>query len=227
MGELAALGPFFAAHTHDGDDVPTAPWQTVRGLLDPRVLDSRVARVRTALARGESPESVERRVAASVNQLGLVARLIAPMIAITALTSGRAAVVPDECWWQDQLGGPFPLSMMLREHEHPIDPIYGVIEALTMTTIGTYGVPARTAWGNIASAANSAAHMIERSRPDSGQRARAAADRILTDPRVEAGILRSGPNFRRSSCCLIYQLINDTSSTCGDCILHSSPRHRP
>ena len=71
--------------------------------------------MRAALARGRSPDIVELRVAASVTQLGLVARLLAPTIATAVLEVTRAAIVPNEFWWQDQLGGPFPLSIALRE----------------------------------------------------------------------------------------------------------------
>jgi FhuF 2Fe-2S C-terminal domain len=187
---------------------------------DPRVLEERVTRVRAALVRGRSPDSVELRVAASVTQLGLVARLIAPTIATAVLEVTRAAaVVPNDCWWQDQLGGPFPLSIALRE-DHSVDPIGGVIESITTATAMGYGVPSQTVWGNIASAINSTAQMIARSRPDSGPRAREVADVILADPRIEGGCLQSGPSFRRTSCCLIYRLNNATSPVCGDCVLH-------
>jgi hypothetical protein len=190
------------------------------------VLDGRVTRVQAALAHGRSADTIELRVAASVTQLGLVARLIAPTIATATLTSWRAAIVPDDCWWQDQIGGPFPLSIALREDDQPVDPIAGVIESITTITVARYGVPARTAWGNVASAANSAAQMIGRSRPDSGLRARNAADAILADARIEGGALHSGPAFLRSSCCLIYRIDDETSAVCGDCVLHRSPHYR-
>ena len=45
------------------------------------------------------------------------------------------------------------------------------------------------------------------------------ADRVLADPRVDGGVLRSGPEFRRNSCCLIYQLAGDREACCGDCVL--------
>lgn len=194
------------------------------------MLGQRVARVRAALAQGRSPDSVELRVAASVAQLGLVARLIAPMIAMAVLNPRRGAVAPDDFWWQDQLGGPFPLSIavlsMAPRGHPPAGPIPGVIESITAATTTGYGVPSRTAWGNIASAANSAAQMITRSRPDLGPNAREVADVLLADPRVEGGSLQSGPSFRRTSCCLIYRLDNATSPVCGDCVLHGTP-NRP
>lgn len=198
----------------------------MHGLVDdPRVLEDRVTRVRAALAHGRSPDSVELRVAASVTQLGLVARLIAPTIATAALQVTRTAIVPNDFWWQDQLGGPFPLSIALSEH-HSVDPVVGVIESITTATAVEYGVPSRTVWGNIASAAASAAQMITRSRPDCGPRAREVADAILADPRIEGGALHCGPAFQRTSCCLIYRLNTATSPVCGDCVLHRPANHR-
>jgi hypothetical protein len=192
---------------------------------DPRVLHARVTRVGAALARGGYPETVERRVAASVTQLGLVARLIAPAIATAALTVRRAAVVLDACWWQDGLGGPFPLSIALGE-DGQVPTIPGVIESITVLTATEYGVPSPTVWGNIASATNNAAAMITRSRSDVGPRTRELADTILADPRVEGGSLRCGPSFRRTSCCLIYRLDTTNSPVCGDCLLQRSATHR-
>jgi hypothetical protein len=207
----------------------------VRDLVDdPRTLDDRVTRVRAALAGGRSPDGVDLRVAASVAQLGLVARLVAPTIAAPALEIGLVAMVPNDCWWQDELGGPFPLSIALSAQRpaeplgrrHRIDPIGGVIESITTAIATAYGVPSRTVWGNIASATNSAAQMITRSRPDLGPHVHGVADMILADPRIEGGGLKSGPSFRRTSCCLIYRLDARASPVCGDCVLHRAPSHR-
>jgi hypothetical protein len=216
VDELAALGPFFAAGLHGYGETPAAPWRSVRDLTDdPNVLDGRVTRVRSALARGGLPDSVALRVAASVAQLGLVARLIAPAVATGAL---QTAMAPDDSWWQDQLGGPFPLSISLHEISR-IDPLVGVVESITAATASAYSVPLRTVWGNIASATNGAAQMIARNRPDLASRACDVADAILADPRVEGGRLRSRSSFRRTSCCLIYQLDREARSLCGDCVL--------
>ena len=75
------------------------------------------------------------------------------------------------------------------------------------------------AQGNVASAANSAARLVATARPDRADAAHAAADQILADPRVEDGRLRSGPSFRRRSCCLIYRIAGTTAAACGDCVL--------
>mgnify|MGYP002653128777 CR=1 FL=1 len=54
-----------------------------------------------------------------------------------------------------------------------------------------------------------------------GMLARRHADLFLAHPYVEGGHLRAGPNFRRRSCCLIYQVSGDRTAVCGDCVLTS------
>lgn len=205
---LAAFGPFFAAQRHD--DPPPTPWRPMAELSDdPEALTARVYKVRAALAGNGEPEM---RVAASVAHLGLVARLLAPMIGTAALGEPVSWSLADLAW-QDQLGGPYPLSIAAR-------PSGGApaVEALT-DAFGRFGVSPKVLWGNVGSAANSAAQQIGRARPDVAEAARRAADAVLADPRVDGGVLRSGPAFRRRSCCLIYRLAGDRAACCGDCVL--------
>jgi len=93
------------------------------------------------------------------------------------------------------------------------------VEAVTVAIADRYRVSKQVLWGNIGSAANSAARLIAAARPDLTGTAHAVADSILTDPRIEDGAVRAGPHFRRRSCCLIYRIANDRAATCGDCIL--------
>jgi len=208
IDSLASFGPFFAAQRHDGS--PIAPWRPMAELIDdPDALTARVQKVRTALMGNGEPQI---RVAASVAHLGLVARLIAPMIGTAALGEPVSWSLADLAW-QDQLGGPYPLSVVAQ-------PTGGTpaVEVLT-NAFGRFGVSPKVLWGNVGSAANSAAQQIGRARPDLAEQARKAADAVLADPRVDGGVLRSGPAFRRSSCCLIYQLAGDRAACCGDCVL--------
>ena len=205
---LAEFGPFFVIVRQQ--DSPTPPWRPMAELVDdPDALAARVQKVRSALMGNGEPEI---RVAASVAHLGLVARLIAPMIGTAALGEPVSWSLADLAW-QDQLGGPYPLSVSAR-------PAGGAdaVEVLT-NAFGRFGVSPKVLWGNVGSAANSAAQQISRARPDLTEPARGAADAVLADPRVDGGVLRSGPAFRRSSCCLIYQLAGDRAACCGDCVL--------
>lgn len=235
MNELAALGPFFAVDRHDRGERPAAPWRAMADLAEPgAALSDRVDRVRAALAAGarRDPLEVDPRVAVSVAHLGLVARLIAPAIGAAALGRGQVPVVADRLWWQDELGGPFPLSVALGEPEsETIQPGTGwlsgsAVEGITIACRRAFAVSGRVLWGNVASAANSAAAMIGRSRPDLAPAARAAADAVLADVRVEGGRMRAGDGFRRRSCCLIYRLADSSAAVCGDCVL-GAPTESP
>lgn len=233
---LAALGPsfgpFFAIDRHPAGAVPTAGWRAMTDLTGPGpVLDARVQRVRQALAtRGDrSPDRIEQRVAVSVAHLGLVARLIAPAVGAAAL----GATLPSAAaglWWQDELGGPYPLSVarpgpgpgVASDERCGRDALRlpgSPVEAITDACLAAYSVSARVLWGNVASAAVSAAGLVGAARPDLAGRARDAADALLADHRVEGGTLRAGPGFRRRSCCLIYRLVGSTAAVCGDCVL--------
>jgi hypothetical protein len=76
------------------------------------VLLNRIGRVRSALAArsGDPAADVDQRVAASVTQLGLVARVVAPALAARALGQPLGLRLGG-LWWQDTLGGPLPLSV--------------------------------------------------------------------------------------------------------------------
>lgn len=210
--ELAEFGPFFVVSIHDS---VSEPWRPMRRLVDdPHTLTNRVDRVRAALAASarRDPEDIDRRVAASVAHLGLVARLLAPMIGFRAL--GYPVVWSlDDLAWQDELGGPYPLSVA-SGHTAGAPAVEAITEAF-----GRFDVSPKVLWGNVGSAANSAAQQIGRARSALAGAARDAADDVLADPRVDGGVLRSGPAFRRQSCCLIYQLAGDRAACCGDCVL--------
>ncbi|QTI71210.1 (2Fe-2S)-binding protein [Gordonia polyisoprenivorans] len=219
MTTLDDLGPFFAVRTHARGQRCDAPWLTMAALIeDPHMLEARVERVRAALGAGAAAP-VEQRVAASVTHLGLVARLIAPMIAVAALDEPPISVAAEDLWWQDELGGPYPLSVTAAATDVRPNPADGVVGALTDAVGDGFGVSGRTLWGNVASATNSAARLIATARPEQGALAVAAADRVLAEPHVEDGRLRAGPRFRRRSCCLIYRVSGDRGAVCGDCVL--------
>ncbi len=135
-----------------------------------------------------------------------------------ALGHPPASLSLDDLWWQNELGGPYALSIASRSTTE-VAGAGPAVEAITAAIAERWAVSHRVLWGNIGSAANSAAQLISTARGDLTLAAHAAADAILTDPRIDGGALRAGPLFRRRSCCLIYRISNDHSATCGDCIL--------
>ncbi|MGH3956823.1 MAG: (2Fe-2S)-binding protein [Mycobacterium sp.] len=219
--ELSAFGPFFAVATHDAGETPTPPWRPMVELIDgSSALANRIDSVRSSLAERAAVgvADVDLRVAASVTHLGLVARILAPTVAAATCGELRMSQESHELWWQDELGGPFPLSVVLRAGER--NTLAGsAVESITQGVIDHTGVSHRVLWGNIGSAVNSAARLIASAQPELTDAAREVANTHLRDRRIDDGTLRAGPDFRRRSCCLIYQLTDDRSAVCGDCVL--------
>ncbi len=226
-GELAAFGPFFAINSHAWDAVMPAPWQPMSLLIaDTGIMAARVEAVRTALAdrAGTVPGHVDIRVAASVAHLGLVARLLAPMIGASTLGHPALSWSVDDLWWQNTLGGPYPLSAT-SQRDSRVDRtgVGAAVEAITAAITDRYQLSRHVVWGNVGSAANSAARLISVAQPDLSTAAHVAADAILADPRIDHGTLRAGSLFQRRSCCLIYRITNDRGASCGDCVLKRLP----
>ncbi|MEU6329867.1 (2Fe-2S)-binding protein [Streptomyces sp. NPDC047049] len=118
QAQAAALGPFFAFETHPSTSELVSPWRPLSEVAreESGVLRERVTAVRASLAArsGRPAEAVELRVAASVAHLGLVARVLSPMLGLTALHSLRLPSPPptlDDLRWHSGLGGAFPLSL--------------------------------------------------------------------------------------------------------------------
>ena len=234
LADLAALGPYFAVDVHRAAAPPQPPWQPLGELIgSPDALAARIGEVRERLAAaaGRPPASVEFRVAASIAQLGLCARLLSP--ALGAAAAGRALPVDAaQARWIPTLGGPFRLSLPdtalaasgvrssaaagpAATAELLAGPITQIVRA-----VQAMAVSPRVLWGNVASAVNGAATMIAAARPDLAAPAAGAAGALLGLP-VLAGTYQGRPltSFRRRNCCLIYRLSPAAPMYCGDCVL--------
>ncbi len=218
--DLAGLGPFFAVEIHGSDPGPASPWQPMEALVtDSSVLASRIDTVRAVLADRchVQPEDIGLRVAASVTHLGLIARLMAPAIAAAAAGCPLSFALED-LRWQDRLGGPFPLSVTPGP-ERAILTTGLAVESLTGAIAERYSVSDQVLWGNVGSASNSSVRLIDAARPDLSAASGRIADGVLADTRIAGGTGRSGPDYRRRSCCQIYLAAKDRAGTCADCIL--------
>lgn len=217
LEEAAGWGPFFAVETHAAGAVPEPPWRPLSELAaGPDALRDRVARVRAYLADGRD---LPVRVAASVTQLGLTARLVSPVLAVAVLT-GRTLDLSG-AWWRPELGGAFPLSLTARTTPDDLTAVLdGPVRDLVEAT-RTFSVSARILWGNAASAVNGATTMIAQARPDLATPARALTARLLGAPPLHGTADHRDGAFRRRSCCLIYQAAPPGAprSLCGDCVL--------
>jgi ferric iron reductase protein FhuF len=237
LADLAAIGPFFSVRAHLPRERRQLPWLTVSELASvPEPMRHRIAAVRDALAAsaGSRAEQVDARVAASVAHFGVVARLVSPALAALAL-GYQLSMDPSELWWQDVLGGPFPLSVPVPAHRldggthrSPEEACQELVVEVTgpVTSVVAKLVPvsSRVLWGNVASAVNSASMQIAAKRPATAGAAQRAAEIIFDAPQLRTERNHPGPGFRRASCCLIYRLSADRAKgTCGDCVLRGLP----
>ncbi len=241
LGDLAALGPFFAVSAHPAGAAPVPPWRPVSELTRPSSsgpggpLAARIASVRTALAgRGGLPVGqVEPRVAASTVHLGLVARLVAPALG-AAVLGHPLDPRPAGLWWRDEAGGPLPLSVPepaapggaraspAEEWDQAL--IGQAVAPLTAQITRLVPVSPQVLWGNVASAVNAAAVQVASQRPGLAAGAYQAAARLLASPWLRGEPHPPGPGFRRASCCLFYRLApGPPSAICGDCVLSGRP----
>ena len=232
-GLLAGLGPFFAVETHRPGEAAPAPWQPLGTLLgSATALAARIDAVqgRLAAAAGCPASRIERRVAASVTQLGIAARLISPVLG-SAVLGVPLGIDVAQARWVPALGGPFRLSLAVPAgpaRPHRADPaeaclplnelLAGPVRALVDLTAPV--VSRRVLWGNVGSAINGAAVMISTSQPPLHRRAIQISTAALGFPELADGY-RGQPttSFQRKSCCLIYRLAG-SPQYCGDCILN-------
>lgn len=233
---LRELGPFFALDELDQRDElegersgrPDARWESFgRFVRDPEAVENRIAVVRGSLAAGAHRRSdqVERRVAASVMHLGLVARVLSPLLGSAAL--GRA-IVPslDDLWWEPLPHSGFALatrrgSLTYEETDRWSEVVREAIAAPLNAAVG--GSPI-ILWGNVASAANGAIAALRTARPDLATRlVPRVTDLVNALPGdTHVGEIGSG-TFRRRSCCLIYRVSDPSAAAiCGDCVLKTA-----
>jgi len=136
---------------------------------------------------------IEQRVAASMTQLGLTARLLSPVLAVACTTGVVLDVQLHDLRWQDELGGAFPLSLGINNApKQPTltascavavafcDFLRGPIAEL-ITTVGLVRpVSPMIMWGNVASVVDSAITLIRTHRSDLDSTARAIAQAMFS-----------------------------------------------
>ena len=200
-----------------------------RMVEDPAVLEQRVTEVQRMLATGPTSPSVDRRVAASIVHLGLVARLLSPIVG-AALVAGVVPTCPSDRVLL-RLAGTNPLPMALTGAQTvAVSDADAVADALEVHWLGPAVAPLTDAVrqrfrlsrhvlaGNIASAAAGALRAAGTARPELAGRAQAVLQALLeAGPLAGAGRRREDGSFVRRSCCLFYRLPG--AGTCGDCVL--------
>jgi hypothetical protein len=162
-----------------------AGWMPLAAFTDPQVLHRRAAAVLAAL--GDGPV----RAAASVDFLGMAARVLSPAVAALA-RSGRTDVLTlDTVWWRDRVPGPLRLAVTATDTATDLDSavVQPVLLPLLEAYAATFSLSRTVLRGNVESARNTA--------------------------EVIVGV--RSPGFMRDSCCLIYRFPN--TGWWGDCVL--------
>ncbi|URM88922.1 (2Fe-2S)-binding protein [Streptomyces sp. MRC013] len=184
----------------------------------------RVARV------AEGLRTREYRVAASLVQLGLAARLwsvtlgsaalhgVFPDVSPGTLHWDPTRSTPDELWWSGTATRP-GTARELREAVQ-----YGHLGPLGDALRAAGPVSPRLLRGNAGSALGGAVREFTRwahrqGRADAAERAAVLAAELLDHPDL-AGTLR-GPTLRRRTCCLYYRCPG--GGLCGDCVFDAPP----
>ncbi|MGW0465544.1 IucA/IucC family C-terminal-domain containing protein [Streptomyces sp. NPDC003027] len=188
------------------------------------------ARVDTVAARLGTPE---RRVAASLAQLGLAARLWSVALGPAALYGRFPDLDPRDVYWNGSLTSPDDL-WWTGTATRP-----GTVEELREAVQEAHLVPLarafhddsrispRLLWGNAGSALAGALRELvrwarARERPEVGERAAALVSGLLRHPDLARTV--RGPALRRTSCCLYYR--SRAGGLCGDCVFDHPPALR-
>ncbi|MFI8237111.1 (2Fe-2S)-binding protein [Streptomyces sp. NPDC085866] len=239
--ELAALRPlggFFVLRTVGAGAGPASvPLPTLAETYEAGTSDvcrnQLTFRVETV---GQRLRTTEPRVAASISQQGLAARLWSPALACASLYGllpdldprllrwDAAATAPDDLWLTEVRPLPGDAATLADTVLH------GHLEPLGETLRSRYGVAAGLLWGNAASALAGAARELDRwaraeGRTEVADRARGLTGELFAHPLLRATGTRAGTAFRRRSCCLYYRVPG--GGVCGDCCFTRPPHSSP
>lgn len=232
LSALRPLGGFFVLRPA-GD--PPRPLPSLAQIYENRtsdvygdVLTFRVRKVAGAL------RTPEERVAASITQQGLAARLWSVALGCAVLY-GRApdldprllrwdpdGSAPDDLWPGELRALPGGDAATLADAV-----LHGHLEPLSAALRARHRLAPGLLRGNAGSALAGAAGQLDRwarahGRPDAAARARALTAELLTHPLLADTGTRTGTAFRRRSCCLYYRVPG--GGVCGDCCFTRPPR---
>ncbi|WP_425588144.1 (2Fe-2S)-binding protein [Streptomyces prasinosporus] len=230
---LRRVGGFFVLRTAAA--VPRLP--TLAQVYAPQrpdahgdFLASRVRAVAAALGTAEA------RVAASVAQQGLAARLWSVTLGCAALYGPVPDLDPRLLRWDPRGTAPDDL-WLTGVRARPGDAatvadlvLHGHLEPLAAALRSRHRLAPGLLRGNAASALAGAARELGRwgrahGRADVAARAAALAAELLAHPLLTGTGTLTGTAFRRRSCCLYYRVPG--GGVCGDCCFPGPPRSSP
>ncbi|WP_217240084.1 IucA/IucC family C-terminal-domain containing protein [Streptomyces sp. AC555_RSS877] len=234
LAALRPLGGFFALHTAGAPHAspPTLACLYERDSWDVYD-DSMTFRVRKVGAALRAPES---RIAASVAQQGLAARLWSVALGCAALYGRVPDLDPRLLHWDPDGSAPDDLWLSA-VRPLPADAktladvvLHAHLQPVTDILHARYRVAEGLLWGNAASALAGAARQLDgwarrHGRTDVAATARARTAELLAHPLLAGAGTLTGTAFRRRSCCLYYRV--PAGGVCGDCCFTRPPRSSP
>jgi hypothetical protein len=232
--DLAALGPlggFFALRT---GKAPGTPLPTLADAYENRSADMygnaitfRVEKVAHVL------RAPELRIAASVAQQGLAARLWSVTLGCAALYDRVPDLDPGLLHWSPDASAPDDL-WLTQVRPLPAEPatvadvvLHGHLAPLATALRAHHRIAPGLLWGNAASALAGAARQLEHwavlhGCTEAAARTRTVAAELLAHPLLSGTGTLTGTSFRRRSCCLYYRVPG--GGICGDCCFTRPPR---
>ncbi|MER5865572.1 (2Fe-2S)-binding protein [Kitasatospora sp. NPDC002040] len=215
LRRTSALGPFFA--TVDGPLPPD--FRPLGELATPGFWERRINEV------GPRLRTDEPRVAASVAQLGLAARLWSVALGTAALAGVVPELGPDRAHWRLPRGGTLELWVPGVRAGEPVAALRQAVAVENLAPIGAAiravtPVAERLLWGNAASALAGVLKVLP---PTVRAVARPLVGGLLEQPPLVGGGGPAGA-FRRTTCCLYYRVPG--GGLCGDCVLDRAPGSR-
>lgn len=227
LTEVGSVGGFFALRTGapPGGDHVTPLARLYAGESGPLAF-----RVDKVAARLGAPDA---RIAVSVAQLGLAARLWSVALGSAALHGEVPDLDPGLLHWDAD--GSSPDDLWLTDvRTRPADAAsirdvvqYGHLAPLADALRTRYRISVPLLWGNAGSALAGAARELDTwarrtGRTDVGERARALATELFDHADLRDTGTLSGTAFRRRSCCLYYRCPG--GGLCGDCCFDRPPQ---
>ncbi|MFJ6465473.1 (2Fe-2S)-binding protein [Streptomyces sp. NPDC091387] len=227
--EAASVSAFFAlGETPSPDGAHRALACLYTGDIAP--LTSRIDTVAERLGTSE------RRVAASVAQLGLAARLWSTALGPAALSGRFPDLRAENLHWDPRQQAPDDLwtesaELLPGTADRIRDVVqYGHLGPLAEAVRRDTAVSSRLLWGNAGSALAGAVRQLigwarTHGRPDVAARTRTLAAELFDHPALRDTGAPHGPGFRRRTCCLYYR--GPGGGLCGDCVFDSAPGTPP
>ncbi|MBW5422392.1 ferric iron reductase [Streptomyces sp. BG9H] len=226
LAELQSVGGFFALRA--GPAPAAVPFTQV--YAPPTLADPLTFRVTKVAGRLGAPED---RIAVSVAQLGLAARLWSVALGSAALYGAvpdldpallrwdADGTSPDDLWIGDVRALPADAETVRDVVQH------GHLAPLADALRARYRISAGLLWGNAGSALAGAVRELHgwaarEGREDVGERALDLGAALFDHPDLRGTGTLTGTVFRRRSCCLYYRCPD--GGVCGDCCFERPPQ---